>query len=198
MATHEAKLGIGNSTGMFFHAPAGTALPTYPLEDLDTAWAEVGDISEEGITLNFDRSTENLRNWANKIKRTIMTDHSETIAATIMDTTQEVFETILGADAVTTTAATSEHGALVTASLSQNTLPAEEAYLFIMKDDDDAIAIGCTEGQITEMDSVTFEPGDTINWVPTITAINDGWKIILDDGQTTGEESSSGDEEESS
>ena len=54
MATHEAKLGIGNSTGMFFHAPARTALPTYPLEDLDTAWAEVGDISEEGITLNFD------------------------------------------------------------------------------------------------------------------------------------------------
>ena len=53
-----------------------------------------------------------------------------------------------------------------------------------MKDDDDAIAIGCTEGQITEMDSVTFEPGATINWVPTITAINDGWKIILDDGQT--------------
>lgn len=184
MATHEAKLGIGNSTGMFFHAPAGTALPTYPLEDLDTAWAEVGDISDEGITLNFDRSTENLRNWANKIKRTIMTDHSETIAATIMDTTQEVFETILGADAVTTTAATSEHGALVKASLSQNTLPEEEAYLFIMKDDDDAIAIGCTEGQITEMDSVTFEPGATINWVPTITAINDGWKIILDDGQT--------------
>ena len=198
MATHEAKLGIGNSTGMFFHAPAGTALPNYPLETLAVAWAEVGDVSEDGITLNFDRSIENLRNWANKVKRTIMSDHSETIAATIMDTTQEVFETIFGSDAVTSVSATSTHGALVKASISQSSLPEEEAYLFIMKDDDDVIAIGCTNGQITDMDSVTFAPGSTINWTPTITAIGDGWQIIMDDGQTTGEESSSGDEEESS
>lgn len=183
MATHDAKLGIGNVTGMFFHAPAGTELPEYPLATLGAAWKEVGDVSSDGISLGFEKSTTNLRNWANQLKRIIMTEHAETIAAPIMDTTQEVLETVLGEDAVTTVAANASHGALVKAQLSQSTLPPEEAYLFIMKDDDDAIALGCTKGQITSMDTVTFAPGSTINWNPTITALDDGWQIILDDGQ---------------
>lgn len=185
MATHDAKLGIGLATGMFYHAPAGTALPAYPLESLASAWVEVGDVSDAGITLTFDKSTANLRNWANQIKRTVMTEHAETIQATIMDTTKEVLETILGDGSVTETAATATHGKVLTASLTQSELPPEEAYLFIMKDDDDVIAIGCTKGQITSMDAVTFSPGQTINWVPTITGLDAGWQWISDDGQTT-------------
>lgn len=184
MATHEAKLGIGLASGMFFHAPAGTALPTSPSANLDTAWVEVGDISEEGISLSFEKSTTNLRNWANELKRVLMTEHAETIQAPIMDTTQEVLETVLGEGATTVTEATTTHGTLVKASLTQQTLPPEEAYLFLMKDDDDLIAVGCTKGQIMAMDTVSFAPGSTINWTPTITALDEGWQIILDDGQT--------------
>lgn len=185
MATHDAKLGIGKASGMFYHAPAGTALPTYPTETLNSAWVHVGDVTDAGITLSFEKSTTNLRNWANQIKRTVMTEHAETVQAPVMDTTEESLKAVLGSDAVTTTAATASHGKLVTAALTQSSLPAEEAYLFLMKDDDDAIAIGCTKGQITAMDAVTFAPGSTINWVPTITAQDEGWVIITDDGQTT-------------
>ena len=185
MATHDTKLGLGYESGMFYHAPAGTSLPSYPLETLAAAWEEVGDVSADGITLALDKSTENLRNWANKIKRVIMTEHAETIQAPIMDTTQDSLETILGAGATTVTPATAAHGELVTASLTQASLPPEEAYLFIMKDDDDVIAIGCEYGQITAMESVTFAPGSSINWTPTITGLQDGWQIIVDDGQVT-------------
>ena len=101
-----------------------------------------------------------------------------------MDTTEEVFKVLLG-DSVTTTAASSAHGNLVSASLTQESLPEPEAFLFIMKDGDDCIAIGTENGQITSMDDVTFTPGEAIKWVPTITALEDGWQIILDDGQTT-------------
>lgn len=185
MATHEAKLGIGLITGMFFHAPAGTALPEYPLAELDSAWVEVGDVSVEGISLAYERSTTDLRNWANALKRTIMTDHAESISVAVMDTTQEVLETVLGEGSTTTVAANAQHGNLVKASLSQNALPPEEAYLFLMKDDDDAIAVGCTKGQITNMEAVTFAPGATINWAPTIKGLDEGWQVILDDGQKT-------------
>lgn len=184
MASHDTKMGIGYASGMFYHAPAGTALPTYPTETLPVAWVEVGDVSSDGITLTLDKSTEVIRNWANEVKRVILTEHTETIAATIMDTTEEVFKVILG-DSVTTTAASSSHGNLVTASLTQEALPEPEAFLFVMKDGDDCIAIGTENGQITSMDDVTFTPGEAIKWVPTITALEDGWQIILDDGQTT-------------
>ena len=185
MANHDTKLGIGYESGMFYHAAAGTALPSYPTATLGSAWTEVGDVSGDGITLTMDKSTENLRNWANQIKRVIVSEHTETIQAPIMDTTEEVFETIFGEDAVDTSTATSGHGNIVTVDLSQDQLPEEEAYLFIMKDDDDCIAIGCTNGQITALENVTFAPGSGITWTPTITALEGGWKLIMDDGQTT-------------
>lgn len=181
----DVKLGTGLATGMFYHAPAGTALPTSPADTLDAAWTHVGDVSDAGITLAMDKSVTNLRNWANVIKRVIMTEHEETIQAPIMDTTAEVLKTVLGEANVTETAATSSHGAIVTVNLSQGSLPEKEAFLFIMKDGDDMIAIGCSEGQVSSVDNVTFAPGEAINWVPTITAMgDDGFKLIMDDGQT--------------
>ena len=42
----DVMLGLGLSTGMFFHAPAGTTLPTYPGETLAAAWEEVGDVTD--------------------------------------------------------------------------------------------------------------------------------------------------------
>lgn len=186
MASNDTKLGIGYASGMFYHAPAGTALPAYPLEALAADWVEVGDVSSDGITLAMDKSITTLRNWANEAKRNILTEHTETIQANIMDTTKETLETILGPGATTTVAATTAHGELIKAAITQGALPTTEAYLFLMKDGDDSIALGTSYGQITSMDSVTFAPGDAIKWTPTITALESGWQIILDDGQKTG------------
>lgn len=183
MATHDVKLGLGYATGMFYHAAAGTALPSYPDASL-TGWTKIGDITDDGITLALDKTSENLKNWANVVKRVIMTDHTETIQAPIMDTTAEVLKTILGSSNVTVTPANSSHGELVTASLSAGSLPPEEAFLFLMKDDDDMIMIGCSYGQITAIDNVTFAPSGAIVWTPTITACgSNGFVMITDDGQ---------------
>ena len=85
----DVKLGAGRATGMFYHAPAGTALPATLSAALDPAWVHAGDVSNEGVTLALNKSVTNLRNWANKIKRSVLTDHSETIQSPIMDTTEE-------------------------------------------------------------------------------------------------------------
>ena len=169
----DVKLGLGLATGMFYHASAGTALPTDPTAAIPAAWTHVGDVTNEGITLAMDKSVENLRNWANVIKRVIMTEHTETIQAPIMDTTEEVLKTVLGEDNVTTA------NDVTTVNLSAASLPPEEAFLFVMKDGDDMIMIGCTNGQVTEVDNVTFAPESAINWIPTITAMGDGFKMIM-------------------
>ena len=170
----EVKLGTGRSTGMFYHATAGTALPTDPSASLAAAWTEVGDVSDSGITLALNKTSTNLRNWANVIKRVIMTDHSETIQAPIMDTTEESLKTVVGTKNVT------KSGGVVTVSLSDSDLPTEEAFLFVMKDGDDLIMIGCSYGQVTAVENVSFQPGAAINWTPTITATgDDGFKLIM-------------------
>lgn len=180
----DVKLGTGLATGMFYHAPAGTALPTYPAETLASAWVEVGDVSDAGITLATNKSTTVLKNWANVVKRVIMTDHSETIQAPIMDTTEESLKTVVGSDNVTTTAAvTGTHGKLINVNLSDGDLPEPEAFLWLMKDGDAMIAIGCERGQVTATDNVSFAPGGAINWVPTITALDEGFQLIMDEGE---------------
>lgn len=247
-------LGTGLATGMFFHAPVGTAFPTYPTEFIGTNgdgtstdkftatsgqstfslssapedmismtvdgvavastdysvsgstltysgssltggekvaitytlsdWKIVGDVTSDGITVATDKSTEALKNWANVIKRVIMTEHTETIQAPIMTTDQEVLETVLGSDNVTATAANSKHGKLLTAGLSSSELPDPENFLFLMKDGDDTMAL-CCKGQIMSMENVTFAPGAAINWNPTITCLDNSLTFIEDDGQTT-------------
>ena len=170
----EVKLGLGLSTGMFYHAPKGTALPTDPTAQLPTAWVHIGDVSDAGITLAFDKSTTNLRNWANAIKRVIMTEHSETIQSPIMDTTEEALKAVVGEDNVTSASG------VVTVNLSDGELPPEEAFLWVMKDGNDMIMIGCTQGQVSSVDNVSFAPGAAINWTPTITAMgDDGFKLIM-------------------
>ena len=179
----DVKLGLGLATGMFYHAPAGTALPEYPGATLDAAWKMVGDVTDAGITLALDKSSTNLKNWANVIKRVILTDHAETIQAPIMDTTEESLKAVVGEDNVSTKAAATGHGALVTVNLSDGELPPEEAFLWLMKDGDAMIAIGCTHGQVTAVDNVSFAPNAGITWTPTITALGDGFQMIIDEGE---------------
>ena len=159
----DVKLGLGLATGMFYHAPAGTVLPTDPTAAVPNTWTHVGDVSDAGITLALNKSATNLKNWANKIKRVIMTDHSETIQSPIMDTVEEALKTVVGASNVTTASG------VITVNLSDGDLPEQEAFLWVMKDGDDMMMIGCSYGQVSAVDNVTFAPGAAINWTPTIT-----------------------------
>ena len=173
----DVKLGAGRATGMFYHAPVGTPLPATLSAALDQAWVHVGDVSYEGVTLALNKSVTNLKNWANVIKRSVLTDHSETTQSPIMDTTEESLKTVVGEKNVTKT------NGVIDVNLSDGDLPAPEAYLWIMKDGDDLMAFGCSQGQITAVDNVSFTPSDGIRWTPTITAQGaDGLHFIMEEG----------------
>ena len=189
MATHDVNLGVGNydesgTTGMFYHAPADTALPAFPSDTLPTGWTEVGAISQDGITFNSNHTFNQLKNWANKIARLLPAEESGTVAAPIIDTTEESLKTVFGAENVEVTAATTTHGKLVSVNVEQDAMPDAEAFLFLMKDGDDMIMIGTKKGYISELGEVAFQPNAAITWSATITA--DTWVIMKDNGQVTG------------
>lgn len=184
--THDVNIGTGRSSGMFYFANKGTALPSSLTNLSLSAWTEVGNISEDGMELALDRSKESIKNWANKIVRVILTDHSEKATGALIDTTEEAMTALFGADAVSVSAATASHGKVVTVNLSESELPEEKAYLFIVKDGDDMIAFGCKDGQISSADNISFTPGDAIKWPFEIEAMGEGMVLIKDNGQTTG------------
>ena len=248
----DIKLGIGFASGMFFHAPAGTELPTYPTECVgdngdgtttDTfkatanqssftlseapesiismtvngtpvtptsysvtgttlsytgtslaaddkvvvdyyvsKWRRVGDVAKEGVSTNMDKTVKNIYTWANAIKRTIMSEHVETVKVPIIDTTEDTLKVTLGEDNVTVTAATAGHGKTISCNLSADSLPQPEAFIFIMKDGDDVMALAMTDGQITAVEALTFAPEDSITWKPTITVLNNSLRFISEEG----------------
>ncbi|MBQ6240874.1 MAG: hypothetical protein IJK56_11040 [Firmicutes bacterium] len=181
MSTNDVNFGIGYATGMFYHAPADTALPSYPTETLGTGWTEVGYIAADGITFSPSIASEQLKDWSKTIRRMTPSEDSPTVQAPIISTTGESLKTLFGA--VTSGAASSAHGATTAVSITANTMTDAEAFLFIGKDGDDTFMLGTTKGYISTVDDITFAPGEAITWGATITA--DEWTFMKDNGQVT-------------
>lgn len=185
--TYDVNLGIGNSaesgvTGMFYHAPAGTALPTSATATLGAEWVDAGAISSDGISFSPNRSFDDLKDWANNIVRQLPSDEKGAITAPIMYTTEDSLKTLFGEDQVTVTAATSEHGKQITVNMDNNIQPEPQAFLFIMKDGDDMMMIGTKNGHISDLGDISFAPDSAIVWEATIKG---NWVFMKDDGQTS-------------
>ena len=169
MATNAVNIGKGRASGMFLTAASGTALPATLSETTLSAWGSVvGFVSDEGMTLNLSRDKENIKDWANVVRRVVLTDHEETASGSCISTTADALAALFGASAVTTATNTT------TVNLSASDLPAAAAFLFVMVDGDDVLAFGCSEGQISVSDNVSFAPGDAIEWPFEVTAMGDG------------------------
>ena len=171
-------IGAGLSTGMFYVAPKGTALPTTPSSSLSASWVEVGAITDSGITLKLP-SGDVIRNWALDPERKINTENGA-VTAPIMYTTKKVLETLFGADNVTYTAADSSHGNISSVTLAPDVSSDAQAFLFLMKDGDVLSMCGTTNGLITELSDISFSPTEAVTWEATIEGT---WTFATDDGQ---------------
>lgn len=182
MASNNVNLGIGLATGMFYTAPKGTALPNYPTDTTGlSGWTLAGAVSADGITWATSKDSDPLRNWAKEVERLIASDEGGTVEAPLMYTNQSTLETIFGKDNVTTVAATVDHGALVSVEVAPGVSASPAAFLFIMKDGDDTLMLGTSNGIVREVDDITFSPTEAITWTATIEAA--AWTFMKDDGQ---------------
>lgn len=164
-------LGIGDASGYFFHAPSGTAIPKVT-EAVPSEWKQVGLVTSDGLTLSNDYGADSIRDWSNQIQRVISSDTEQTASCGIMDTNEETFKVMFGADAVTQ----DRESGTTTVSIPHET-PKEEAFLWRIKDGDNVVQVACQRGQVQEMDDITFAPGDAVVWTPTITGLGNGFEI---------------------
>lgn len=184
MASNNVNLGIGLATGMFYTADAGTSLPAYPTDTTGlSSWDPAGAVTADGITWSTGKDSDPLRNWAKEVERLIASDEGGTVEAPLMYTTQETLETIFGAGNVTTTAANSSHGKLISVDVAPGVSASPMAFLFIMKDGDDTIMLGTEKGIVRDISDIEFSPTTAITWTATIEAAS--WTFMKDDGQVT-------------
>ena len=183
MASNNVNLGIGLASGMFYTAPAGTALPDYPTDSTGlAAFTEAGAVTADGITWATGKDSDPLRNWAKEVERLIASDEGGTVQAPLMYTDKATLETIFGAGNVIETAATANHGKLISVDVAPGVSASPMAFLFIMKDGDDTIMLGTSKGIVREVDDISFSSTEAITWNATIEAAS--WTFMKDDGQT--------------
>lgn len=183
MASNNVNLGIGLATGMFYTAPAGTALPASPMVTPGSAWTSAGAITADGITWTTGKDSEPLRNWAKETERLVGSEEGGSVTAPMMYTTEETLKTIFGEDNVTVSAATQTTGKVVSVTVAPGVSASPMAFLFIMKDGDDMLMLGTEKGIVREVGDITFAPTEGITWEATIEAAS--WTFAKDDGQVT-------------
>ena len=174
MAANVVMLGGGYASGMFYTAPAGTAIPAPGA--LLSSWTEVGDVDEDGISFT-PRDSSTLKNWAGQPKRVLPGTDPGTIKANIMDMTETALKTVFGSSNVEKTAATESHGNQLKVALDSK--PAPAAFLFVMKDGDRMTHVGATDGLISELGDISFKGSEAV--LLNITVQGD-WIQITDDG----------------
>lgn len=181
MATNKVNLGIGLVTGMFYTAPAGTALPTYPGETLAVDWVECGAISDAGLTWSTGKDSDPLRNWAKEVERLMSSDEGGTVTAPLLYTEEDTLKTIFGSSNVTITAADATHGKITSVTVAPGVSSEPMAFLFLMKDSDDLLMLGTSNGILRDVSDITMSPTEAIVWECTIEAAS--WTFAKNDGQ---------------
>ena len=181
------------TTGAIKHAPLGTTLPTLSsitkaAVTLDGAFTGNEYVSEDGLTLTPSVSTENIKDWSLSTVRKVLTEFDGTLSWTMISTNAGALGIAFGDDHVTTSAATTAHGAQVKAELGAH-LPESQSWVFLMKDGDARIVIVVPNGQITEWTDVTFAASSAVGWGVTLSCYPDsnGESIYIytDDGVVT-------------
>jgi hypothetical protein len=173
------------TTGPILSAPRGTPLPDSIGDALDAAFADSGYVSEDGLTLTPERSTEQVRDWSGSVVRELLTEFAAKLAWSHLETNETSLKNYMGDDNVTVTAATATEGKRITALLRSSELP-RKSWTFKMKDGDARVLIVVPDGQVSETGEVSFVKSSALTWPVTLTTYPDAdgvnVYIYLDDG----------------
>ncbi len=175
------------TTGAMKKGAIGATAPTDARTQLGNGWSDAaGYISENGITLNLNRSTSPLKDWGLNTVRVMATDFTTNITGEFLQMDEATAQTLFGEGNVTVTAATTTKPATLKLSIGPD-MPEEHAFVFNMKDGDRRARIYVPNGQITQVGSPTFVPGAGNVWPFTLECYDDGTGhsvyMFFDNGQ---------------
>lgn len=174
------------TTGPILSAPRGTALPASITAVLDPAFEDSGYISEDGLTLTPERSTEVVRDWSGSVVRELLTEFAAKLAWAHLETNETSLKNYLGDDNVSVTAASPTEGKRITALLRGTEMP-RKPWVFKVKDGEARVLIVVPDGQVSETGEVAFVKSGAITWPVTLATYPDASGvnvyIYLDDGQ---------------
>lgn len=155
-------------------------------DEVAKALTSSGYVSEDGIELATDISTSDIREMNHSIVRKLLDSFDGTIAWSLIQSDYESWCQALGEEYVEKVAATAEHGEQLHIRMGAHLGPVQ-SWAFCLKDGDARIIVVVPRGQVTTLDSITFNASDPISLPVTLSCYDDGTgdaiHIFQDDGK---------------
>ena len=159
MAINAGNVLVGSpdqkTTGAILDAPLGTPLPKAATETPDAKFEDSGFISEDGVVLTVDVSTDTIKDWSASTVRKVLSDFNGTIKWTELEMSTKALERAFGKDAVKTTAADQTHGTQTSTAIGA-VLPEARSWVFKIKDGKKRVLIVVPSGQASLADDISF------------------------------------------
>lgn len=169
MALDSTNVLIG-STGAAYVAPLGTAAPTSSVSALNAAFADLGYLSDDGITETYDDSTDEITAWqgATVVRRTISST-SATISFTMIESKGATLELFHKGSTMS-----SGHLPVLGAVADRR------SFVIDVLDGSVHIRLYIANGEVTERGEVTYaNGGEALSYPVTITCYPIGG-VLLD------------------
>ena len=164
LVADEVRVGI---TGELLSAPIGTAAPTNATGALNAAFLGHGYVSEDGVTENWDDSTDNIIAWQNATTvRAARTESTLTLACSLIQTRGSNLELFYPGSEVVANAG--EWKIDVKPPTSD-----KRAFVLNVVDGEDLIRIYLGNAELTERGEVPYQNGEAVMYPVTITAYPD-------------------------
>lgn len=167
--TQNVSVGKPMAAGGAFTAPIGTAVPTDAKTALTGAFANLGFVSDEGLTNTIEMDTEEIKDWRGDTVLVPKTSRTETFALTFIETNEGVMKTVYGPDNVSVV------GTAMTVIHNGADLPAQVWVFEIAMTGDRVKRIVVPSATVTEINEVSYVAGEPIGYGVTLTCTPDSY-----------------------
>lgn len=165
---NEVSTGKPKITGAIYYAAEGATLPTNATSEL-TGFANLGYVSEDGVTNANSVESENIKAWGGDIVQSSQTEKNDTFQLTLIQSINtDVLKAIYGASNVSGTVATG-----LTVKSNAKELPTACWVIDMILAEDTLKRIVIPRGKISELGDVVYNDTDPIGYQPTINALPD-------------------------
>ena len=156
-------------TGVFFTAPAGTALPNDATTALSSAFVELGYVSEDGIAETYDKSSDILREMGGSPVAALNTANNVEYKLTMLEDSADVEELLLGSGNITTNL----DGDLTAAVLNGADVPAAVFAFDMVLRSTKKFRVVLANAQVTAVGDLVYKAGGAMSREITITCFPD-------------------------
>lgn len=155
--------------GAIYRAPIGTQLPTSALTPLSAAFKSLGYVSEDGLTNENSRSSEDIKEWGGSTVMTTTIDKTDKFKFTLIESLNiEVLKTVFGNENVS---GSLESG--ITVKSNAKELESASYVADILMRDGFIKRIIIPEAKISDIGEIVYKKDAAVGYECTLTAFLD-------------------------